>query len=186
MLRNVYWILAAILLTITLAVPRLRPASIVGLIILAALLAWGVIERMSGPNAQSPGAPQRGQPTSPAVPLSVVPVDLVEMKDMRLLGSGAPFELRGRIANRSNEMQIKSVTILVIRRDCYEGALDPSGCSVLWQDRHWMPLTTPPHEEREFSSSIWMRGSAPRPRGEIRDSFELVGATGEVVGVERR
>jgi hypothetical protein len=175
----VYWILATILLLITLAVPRLRPASIVGLIILAGLLAWGIIERMSGPDAQSPRAAQRGQPTSPAAPLSAVPIDLVEMKAVRLLGSGAPFELRGRIANRSGEMQLKSVTILVTRRDCYEGALDPSGCAVLWQDRHWMPLAAPPLEEREFSSSIWMRGSAPRPRGEIRDSFELVGATGQ-------
>ena len=144
-----------------------------------------MIQRLRAPDTQSPRALERGQPTSPATPLAV-PTDLIEMKEVRLLGSGAPFELRGRIANRSADMQLKSVTILVTRRDCYEGALDPSGCAVLWQDRHWMPLTAPPLEEREFSSSIWMRGSAPRPRGELRDSFELVSATGETIGVERR
>jgi hypothetical protein len=182
----VYWILAAILLLITFAVPRLRPLSIVGLVVLAALLGWGMIQRMRGPDVNSADAPQRGQPSSPAAPLSVVPLELVELKDMKLSGGGAPFELRGRVANRASDLQLKSITILIIRRDCYEGALDPTGCTVLWQDRHWMPITAPPLEEREFSLSIWMRGSAPRPRGDIEDSFELVAATGEAVGLERR
>ena len=181
-----YWILAAILLLVTFAVPRLRPLSIVGLVLLAALLGWGMIQRMRGPDPDSAGALQRGQPTSPAAPVTVVPLELVELKDLKLSGSGAPFELRGRVANRAADMQLKSITIVIIRRDCHEGALDPTGCNVLWQDRHWMPITAPPLEEREFSSSIWMRGSAPRPRGDIQDSFELVAATGEAAGVERR
>jgi hypothetical protein len=175
----VYWILAAILLLITLAVPRLRLASLVGLLILGGLLGWGMLQRMWGPDAAAPELPRRGQPTSPATPLRPIPLTSVAMESLQLSGGGAPFELQGRIVNRARDVQLKSVTIRITRRDCYEGALDPTGCVVLWQDRHWMPLTVPPGEAREFSVSIWMRGSAPRPRGTVQDSFELVAATGE-------
>ncbi|HEX2494665.1 MAG TPA: hypothetical protein VHK24_12910 [Steroidobacter sp.] len=180
-----YWILAALLLLVTLAVPRLRPVSIAGLMILAALLAWGVVQRMRGPAPESPTLPQRGQPTSPAAPLTAVPLTAVGMEAMQLSGGGAPFELRGRIVNRAPDLQLKSVTIRITRRDCYEGALDPSGCVVLWQDRHWMPLVVPPLQARDFADSIWMRGSAPRPRGQIQDSFELVAAMGETASADK-
>jgi hypothetical protein len=43
----------------------------------------------------------------------------------------------------------------------------------------------PPRQSREFAGSIWMRGSAPRPRGEIQDSFELVAAVGEATTIEK-
>ena len=101
------------------------------------------------------------------------------MAGVQLSGVGRRLSYEGLIINRSGDAQLKSVTIRVTRRDCYEGALDPTGCIVLWQDRHWMPLIVPPRQERNFSATIWMRGSAPRPRGEIRDSFELVAAMGE-------
>lgn len=146
------------------------------------MLAWGMVQRMRAPDEEA--APRR-PPTSPATQLRIVPPEMVAMESVQLSGGGAPFELRGRILNRSKELQLKSVTIRVTRRDCHEAALDPSGCALLWEDRHWMPLTVPPQEQREFSASIWMRGSAPRPRGEIRDSFELVGAMGEATAVER-
>jgi hypothetical protein len=52
---------------------------------------------------------------------------------------------------------------------------------VLWQDRHWIPITIPPGEAREFSSSVWMRGAALlRVRGTVKDSFEVVAASGEI------
>jgi hypothetical protein len=70
--------------------------------------------------------------------------------------------------------------VLVTRRDCYEGALDPSGCVVLWQDRHWLSLSVPPEQTRDFSTSVWMRGAAPRSRGTLKDSFEIVAASGEI------
>lgn len=181
-----YWILAAILLLIMLVSPRLRVAGVVGLLILGALLAWAVVQRMRGPDPAVVERPRRSQPTSPAAPIASVPLDAVSLENLQLAGSGAPFELRGTVVNRTSDLELKSVTILITRRDCYERALDPSGCEVLWQDRHWTPVGVPPEQSRDFSTTIWMHGSAPRPRGEIRDRFELVAATGAPVKADAR
>jgi hypothetical protein len=175
---SVYWILATLFILIALAVPRLRPIGVAGCIILAALLTWGVVQRLrSSDNDERPQVQERGRPTSPATSLQAVPLEQIVVDDLKLTGGGAPFQLRGRVENNSAAL-LKTVTILVTRRDCYEGALDPSGCTVLWQDRHWLSITIPPGQAREFSSSIWMRGAANRGRGTARDSFEVVAATG--------
>jgi hypothetical protein len=178
----VYWILATIFIVTALTVPRLRPVAIAGCVVLGALLAWGMVHRWLG-NEPREGqeVQQRGRPTSPAEVLESVPLTDVSAASMVMTGKGAPFELRGRLENRS-AMQLRSITLLITRRDCYEGALDPSGCALLWQDRHWISLSVPPHEARDFASSIWMRGAAPRPRGKTQDTFEIVAATGGKTG----
>jgi len=177
---SVYWILATIFIVVALAVPRLRPIGVVGCILLGAMLTWGVVQRLRGNDGDDePKVQQRGRPSSPAATLQTVALESVAIEGMQLIGSGAPFELRGRIENNSAAL-LKSITILVTRRDCFAGALDPSGCAVLWQDRHWVSLAIPPQEAREFSSSIWMRGAAPGGRGKITDSFEVVAASGEL------
>jgi hypothetical protein len=179
MLAAVYWILATILVLSALAVPRLRPFALVGGVVLGGLLAWGVVHRWLG---NEPGAGQtvqeRGRSASPAEVLQSAPLADVSVQNVALTGGGAPFELRGRIENRSTDLRLRSVTVLITRRDCYEGALDPTGCALLWQDRHWTAVSVPPGQSREFASSIWMRGAAPRPRGKVQDSFEIVAATG--------
>jgi hypothetical protein len=174
----VYWILATIFVLTALTVPRLRPVAIAGCVVLGALLAWGVAQRWRG-NEPGEGqeVQQRGRPTSPAEVLQTVPPSEVSVSSLVMTGKGAPFELRGRLENRS-DLQLRTITLLITRRDCYEGALDPSGCAVLWQDRHWISVSVPPHEARDFASSIWMRGTAPRPRGKTQDTFEIVAATG--------
>lgn len=108
-----------------------------------------------------------------------IPPDQVVVENLQLTGGGAPFELSGRIENKSDTL-LRSFTVLVTRRDCYEGALDPSGCVVLWQDRQWVPLSVPSQQTRDFSTSVWMHGEAPRPRGTLKDSFEIVAASGEI------
>jgi len=55
----------------------------------------------------------------------------------------------------------------------------------LWQGRHWIELTVPPQETREFAVSIWARGDAPRALGTVRDEFEVVTASGQKVEGER-
>jgi hypothetical protein len=170
---------------IALVVPRLRPVGVLGCVLLGAMLLWGVVERLRGGNdddADKPPVQQRGRPASPAAMLQTIPPDLVVVDNLQLTGGGAPFELSGRIENKS-EALLRSVTVLVTRRDCFEGALDPSGCVVSWQDRHWVPISVPPGQSREFSTSVWMRGAAPRARGArgtLKDSFEVVAATGEI------
>lgn len=179
----VYWILAALCLLIALTVPRLRIPAIVGCVLLGFMLAWGMIQRWRGPEpSTSAAAPLRGSPMSPAVVLGAFPLESVKASEFRLTGSGAPFQLRGRVANDSAERVLRSITVLVTRRDCYASALDPSGCESFMQNQQWIALTVPPQQEREFAVSFWAHGSAPRPRGTLQDSFKIVAATGGPVG----
>ena len=173
----VYWILAAIFLLIALAVPRLRPIGIVGSVILFLMLGWGMLERLRGVDPSA--ATERGRPTAPTSAVRSIPVASVHGEDLRLAGSGAPYELRGRIENRSSDMQLRSVTAEITRRDCYEGALDPSGCVVLWQSRQWVEAgSIAPGEAREFASQFWTRGEVPRARGTVQDEIVIVAADG--------
>lgn len=174
-----YWILATIFILVALAVPRLRPIGVIGCVLLGAMLTWGVVQRLRGTSDDEPKVQQRGRPTSPAAALQSIAPDLVQVDSVKMTGGGAPFELRGSIQNQSGAL-LKSITLQVTRRDCYEGALDPTGCTVLWQDRLWISVSVPPGEARVFSSSVWMRGAAPGSRGTIKDSFAVVAASGEI------
>lgn len=183
---RVYWILATIFILIALMVPRLRPVGLVGCVLLAVMLTWGVVQRLRETDDDRPPTIQeRGRPTSPVTAFQQIEPEQVSIADLKLTGGGAPFELRGRIENRSDAL-LKSVTLQVTRRDCYEGALDPSGCVVVWQDRHWISIAVPPGEAREFSSQVWMRGAAPRARGTVEDAFEVVAASGEIAKITGR
>ncbi|HKQ15952.1 MAG TPA: hypothetical protein VJT80_21110 [Steroidobacteraceae bacterium] len=176
----VYWILATVFIVIALSQPRLRPLGVVGCVVLGTMLAWGIVQRLRSEDAsQAAAVQQRGKPASPAAELRSVPLTMVAAANLRLSGGGAPFELRGRIANNTSDITLRSVTIRLIRRDCYEGAVDPSGCVKLWQDDHWIALTVPAGQERDFVEAIWMHGNAPRARGTVQDTFELTAAAGE-------
>ena len=175
-----YWILVTVFIVIALSQPRLRPLGVVGCVVLGTMLAWGVVQRLRSEDpSQAPAAQQRGKPASPAAELRSVPLTMVLTENLRLSGSGAPFELRGRIANNTSDVTLRSVTIRLIRRDCYEGAVDPSGCVRLWQDDHWIAIAVPAGQSRDFVEAIWMHGNAPRARGTVQDTFELIAAAGE-------
>lgn len=174
-----YWILATVFIVIALTRPRLRPLGIVGCVVLGLMLAWGVVQRLREDPERTSAAQQRGKPASPAAALHSVPLTMVAVEDLRLTGGGAPYELRGRITNKTADNTLRSVTIRLIRSDCYEGALDPSGCAKLWQDDHWIAIGVPASESREFVERIWAHGDAPRARGTLKDTFELIAATGE-------
>jgi hypothetical protein len=179
----VYWILATVFIVVALTIRRLRPLGIVGCIVLATMLGWGMVQRLRGNDGgQSRAVEQRGRPSSPATALRSVPLSMVTADNLRLTGGGAPFELKGRIANQSSYM-LRSVTIRLTRRDCYEGALDPSGCAKLWQDERWISIVVPPRQSQDFVDVIWMHGDALRTRGTVQDTFELIAAAGEA-GIE--
>jgi hypothetical protein len=172
-----YWILAAICLLALLMVPRLRPAAVAGLVILGALLLWGVIERVRGTDPAD--LPERGRPSTPAAVTQSFPLEDVVLDTVELTGAGAPFKLSGRVSNASAQMRLKSFMIDITRHDCYEGALDPSGCVVRWQSRQWVEVGVPPQEARDFVTSIWERGDVTRVVGKSRDAFKVIAASGE-------
>ncbi len=171
-----YWFLAAIFLVIALAVPRLRPVGIVGSVILVLMLGWGMLERLRG--KESEAMPERGRPSAPTSAVRSFPLTDFNTEELRIAGNGAPYELRGHVANRSSELRLRSLTAEITRRDCYEGALDPSGCVVLWQSRQWVEVAVEPGESRDFASQFWTRGEVPRARGTIRDDITVVAADG--------
>lgn len=174
---RMYWILAAICLLLLLLVPRLRPAAIAGLVILSALLLWGVIERVRG--TDSADTIERGRPSTPAAITQSFPIEDIELSGVLLTGAGAPFKLAGRVSNASAQMRLKSFMVDITRHDCYEGALDPSGCVVRWHSRQWVEVGVPPQQARDFDTSIWERGDATRLMGQSRDEFKIVAASGE-------
>ena len=177
----VYWILATVFIVVALTNPRLRPLGVVGCVVLGVMLGWGMVQRLRGEDAsQKTAIQERGKPASPATAPRSIPLTSVVADDLRLSGGGAPFELRGRIVNDTTDTTLKSVTIRVTRSDCYEGAVDPSGCVKLWQDDHWIAIAVPAGQTRDFVDSIWMHGNAPRARGTVKDSFELIAAAGEI------
>ena len=180
MLVPMYWFLATVFIVIALSQPRLRPLGVVGCVVLGAMLAWGIVQRLRDEDAsQAAAAQQRGKPVSPAAELRSVPPTMVTAENLHMSGGGAPFELRGRIANKTSDLTLRSVTIRLIRRDCYPDAVDPSGCVQLWQDNHWIAVTVPAGQARDFVEAIWMHGNAPRARGTVQDTFELTAAAGE-------
>lgn len=177
-----YWILAAVFLLIMLAAPKLRPVAVVGLVILGALLLWGVIERVRGTDPSA--VTERGRPTTPASATLAFPLEELRLSDLKLEGGGAPFKLSGRATNQSAQWRLKSIMLDITRRDCYEGALDPSGCAVIWRGRQWIEVSVPPQQARDFATSIWARGDAARAAGTIRDDFEIVAASAESASQE--
>ena len=169
-----YWILAAIFLLIALTVPRVRPIAIVGGVILGFMLCWGMVERLRGEGPDT--ALQRGRPSAPTSAFTAFPLAALGGEGLSIAGNGAPYELRGRIVNNSPDLRLRSFTAEIARRDCYEGALDPSGCVLLWESRQWVDLGLAPGESREFVSQFWTRGDVPRARGEIHDDIRIVAA----------
>jgi hypothetical protein len=174
----VFWIFAALILLALLSVTITHrgPVRIAGGIALAALLAWGLYQRLTTHIDAQP-MPPRGKSSSPALVTHSIPLAAIELSNLKLTG-GAPFELRGTIANRSVDTRLTALTLRTIRRDCYEAAIDPSGCVVIWEDQHWIRWVVPAGETRDFVETIWAHTAVPRARGTIKDEFEVIAATG--------
>ena len=133
MLAPVYWILAAVFIVIA-SRPRLRPLGIVGCVVLGLDARGGVVQRCAV--RIRVGLPPLSSPARCCVAAATTSVRLtmVPAANLRMSGGGAPFELRGYIVEQHSDVKLRSITIRLTRRDCYEGAVDPSGCAKLWQD----------------------------------------------------
>jgi hypothetical protein len=183
---SVFWAFAAVILItlLTITVSNRGIVRVVGGVALAGLLVFGLVYRLGRGISPDPDA-TRGIPSSPASAIAAIPLDAIKVEEIKLTGSGAPFELRGTIRNTSEHTRVRSLTLRIVRRDCFEGAIDPSGCAVIWQDQHWISVNVPPASERKFASSFYAHTTVPRPRGTIKDEFKLVAATGGAVVNER-
>ena len=172
------WICAALTLLsiVSVIVSQSGPVRGAAFALLAILLGVGLFQRLlREPNAGQ----ERGRSVSPAAVVASIRLDLISAEHLALSGAGAPFELRGRITNGSQELRLSSVTFSLKRRDCHSASLDPQGCDTVWEDQHWLPLTVPAGESREFATAIWAHSTIPRIRGSVRDEIAVVAATGE-------
>lgn len=175
-----FWAFAAVvlILLVTITVSNRGAVRIAGSVVLAGLLAWGLVQRL----AMKPGLEtERGKPSSPAAAIEAMPLSAVAVSELQLTGGGAPFELRGVIDNHSAATRLRSITLRIARRDCFEGAIDPTGCVVTWQDQHWIQMDVLPMTQRRFVSSFYARTGVPTTRGTVKHDFELVGATGQPI-----
>ena len=178
--QTVFWafiaVIALTLLTITLTNRGI--VRIIGAVLLAGLLVFGLVLRLGNETGPDPEG-MRGKPSSPAATVTAIALDDIEVDQLKLAGGGAPFELRGHVQNLSDDTHIRSLTLRMTRRDCYEGALDPSGCMVVWQDQHWIALNVPPKSARDFATSFYARTPVSRLQGTVKDEFKLIAATGQ-------
>ena len=174
-----FWAFAATVLILLLTIPvsNRGVVRVVGGVLLAVLLVIGLAQRLANRGGPDPEG-QRGKSSSPTAAISSVPLDEIRVTDLTLSGGGAPFEVRGTIANTSSDMRLRSVTLQIARKDCFEGALDPSGCVTIWEDRHWVQVDLPPQSERKFVDAFYARTNVLRGRGTVRDEIKLVAATG--------
>lgn len=171
-------VIAATLLAITLSNRGI--VRVIGGVLLAGLIVFGVVLRLANEPGPDPER-SRGKPASPVAASTAIPLDSLQVDELKLTGGGAPFELRGTIQNLSATTRVRSITLRIVRRDCYEGALDPTGCAVVWQDQHWISVSVPPESERPFATSFYARTPVSRLRGTLKDEFRLLSATGEAV-----
>lgn len=172
-----FWFFAAlsILAIVSITVSHSGRVRTAGSILLVALAAWGLYLRLTRPAGEMP---VRGQSESPAAEVAAIALESVHATDLVLTGGGGPFELRGRISNDSRTTRLESVTLNLLRRDCHAGALQPDGCDIIFQDQHWIPLTVPSGESREFATAIWAHSPVPRARGTIKDEISIAAASG--------
>jgi hypothetical protein len=174
----VIWILFSVALLVMIIVSGSHRVRVVLAVLALTMLLIGVAVRLKSEHDHSEESSKVTPPAATISPSASVDVSNVIATDLRITGSGAPWELTGSIENRLAQA-LRSITFRVTRSDCYEGALDPSGCVVLWQGDHQIELRVPVHEQRAFSSSIWPHGAVARAKGTVKDEIKVVSATGD-------
>ncbi|MET0657524.1 MAG: hypothetical protein ABW110_05130, partial [Steroidobacteraceae bacterium] len=171
------WVPAVILLVVLTLILGVKRIWTVLALVAVGLFAIAVYRRLATtPDETAETAPAT---LTPAAAIESLPPDQATVRDLTITGSNAPWDFRGTILNRSGNYILLSATIRIARRDCYEGAMDPSGCVVLWEGSKRVNLQTPPDQQQQFVESISPRGSVPRAQGQVKDEFQLVGLTGK-------
>ena len=177
------WIPAVILLVVLTLILGVKRIWTVLALVAVGLFAIAVYRRL----ATTPEEAVENAPSAftPAAAIESLPPARAIVSDLTITRSTAPWEFRGTVLNRSDDHTLLSATIRITRRDCYEGAMDPSGCVLLWEGSKRVNLQTPPGQQQPFAESISPHGSVPRAQGQIKDEFQLVGLTGKKSDDER-
>jgi hypothetical protein len=174
------WLPAVILLVVlTLILGVKRIWTVLGLVAVC-LFAIAAYQRVATTPADDSDVTWSPSST-PASAIDTVGVAQAQIEGLQIIGATAPWEFSGTVINRAPEHTLLSATIRITRRDCFEGALDPSGCVVLWEGSKRVNLSVPPGEQQKFVESVSPRGSVPRAQGMIKDEFVLAGLTGRRV-----
>lgn len=170
------WLPAVILLVVlTLILGVKRIWTVLGLVVVG-LFVFAVARRLATtPDTEPESGPSA---TTPAAAIESLQTNQADVTDLTITGSTAPWEFSGTVVNRNREHTLLSATIHVIRRDCYAGALDLSGCVLLWETNKRVNLEIPPGQQQRFIEQMSPRAAVARPQGTIKDEFELVGLTG--------
>lgn len=106
------------------------------------------------------------------------PLDAIGIENLVLRGNGAPWEFTGRLINKSSTFRISAVGFELVRSDCYRDAPSADGCEILWRGKRTINVSLAPNQARDFQTEIWLHGSTPRPRGQIKDEFKIVSLGG--------
>lgn len=170
------WIPAVILLVVLTLILGVKRIWTVLALVAVCLFALAVYRRLSA--VQEDTTDTDAVTSTPAAAIESLPPSQATIEDVAITGSNAPWEFRGTVLNRATTHTLVSATVRITRRDCYEGALDPSGCVVLWEGSKRVNLATPPSGQQRFAEQVSPRGSVPRAQGVVEDEFELVRVTG--------
>jgi hypothetical protein len=109
---------------------------------------------------------------SPSRATVSLPIATVQLTDMQLNGSGAPWQLSGRVSNADHESVIKSFTLRVTRLDCPTTLVASADCSLNWQGEHTVHMQLAPNATQSIDEAIWSHDAVPRLKGVAR--FDIV------------
>lgn len=138
--------------------------------VLLLLVVWQLINSVV--NMEKPAvAVVAPAPSSASTSLAL---DTVQLQQMVLSGSGAPWLLTGEVTNTSTA-QINAVKVQIIRRSCETVDLPDSRCEVLWQGEPTLRIRLLARDSQRVEEKIWSHSPVPRPKGVVRDSFLVTG-----------
>lgn len=176
------WVIETLLLILVVLVPRYRKWGLVLAGVFAVVLLWA----MQRSNVDVGVAPNKttAAKTATLSAITALPLEIVQVDNLRLTGNGAPWRFTGRLINISQQYQISSANFDITRDDCYAGAGSPSGCLTVWRGKQTVAIVIPPQQARDFNIEIWLHGSALRLKGSPQDQFKLTALTGRIVNTD--
>lgn len=106
-------------------------------------------------------------------------VDSLQLNNMKLVGSGAPWHLLGKLINTSDKT-VSEVKIRVGRYSCNSVDQATSMCKVLWQGEYTLRSKLIAGASESIDVDLWSHSPVVPQAGAVRDTFEVVSAVSYV------